>query len=57
MPDTKSFRSPFKDAVETRVPTSATKSGASEEPHLPSGMPGPSPHALPEKLRETVEGE
>lgn len=57
MADSTKFRSPFKDAVETKVPTAATRKGESSEPHLPSGMPGPSTHALPEKLRESVEGE
>lgn len=47
------FKSPFKDAVETRVPQSGRNVGA-PEPNLPEGMPTRDGGMLPEKLRDPI---
>lgn len=48
------IKSPFSDAIASKVPMKGSKGVYDHEPHLPAGMPGRSGGVLPEKTRDDI---
>ena len=49
------IKTPFKDAVITKIPTSPSgKADTGSEPHLPGDLPGRSGGGIPEVMRDGI---